>query len=91
MLWRDQRCCASHPLPARCACAQVVEVIDGAARDGRLHDLLQRYHSSRTNRVIVFVLYKKEAARVEALLQRKGWKVRETVWLGACCAGRSVW
>ena len=26
--------------------------------------------------MIVFVLYKKEAARVETFLQRKGWKVR---------------
>ncbi len=53
--------------------AQVVEVIDPAKRDFRLLDLLQKYHSSRKNRVIIFVLYKKEAPRVESLLQRKGW------------------
>jgi hypothetical protein len=57
---------------------QVVEVIEDRSRDSRLHELLQRYHASRTNRVIVFVLYKKEAARVEAFLQRKGWKVRRS-------------
>ncbi|KAI7994985.1 DEAD-box ATP-dependent RNA helicase 5 [Camellia lanceoleosa] len=27
------------------------------------------------NRVLVFVLYKKEAARVETMLQKRGWKV----------------
>jgi ATP-dependent RNA helicase DBP3 len=54
----------------------VVEVIEDRARDARLHELLQQYHKSRSNRVIVFVLYKKEAVRVEQLLQRKGWKVR---------------
>ena len=55
---------------------QVVEVIDPRQRDSRLDELLRKYHSSRRNRVIIFVLYKKEAARVEALLQKKGWKVR---------------
>ena len=53
-----------------------MEVLDGAARDARLHALLTQYHGgshNRTNRVIVFVLYKKEAARVEQMLSRKGW------------------
>jgi superfamily II DNA/RNA helicase len=54
---------------------QIVEVIDPAARDRRLDELLRKYHGSRKNRVLVFVLYKKEAARVEAMLQKKGWKV----------------
>lgn len=58
------------------AVPQVVEVIEDRSRDARLHELLQQYHKSRSNRVIVFVLYKKEAVRVEQLLQRKGWKVR---------------
>ena len=50
-------------------------MIDPAARDKRLDELLQQYHKSRKNRVLVFVLYKKEAARVETVLQRKSWKV----------------
>ena len=53
-----------------------MEVVEDRARDGRLHELLQKYHKSRSNRIIVFVLYKKEAVRVEQFLQRKGWKVR---------------
>ena len=40
--------------------AQTVEVINPRDRDRRLEQLLQKYHSSRRNRVIVFVLYKKE-------------------------------
>lgn len=54
---------------------QIVEVIEPTARDSRLDELLRKYHASRKNRVLVFVLYKKEAARVEAMLRKKGWKV----------------
>ena len=36
---------------------------------------LAKYHSSRKNRVLVFALYKKEAARVEQALQRQGYNV----------------
>ena len=54
----------------------MVEVIDPFARNERLLQLLQEHHSSRKNRMIIFVLYKKEAPQVEQLLNRKGWKVR---------------
>jgi len=61
------------------ACAtvqQIVEVIkDPNARDNRLLALLNLYHKKRKNRVLVFVLYKKEAARVEQKLVRLGWNV----------------
>ena len=50
-------------------------MLDPAVRDGRLDELLRKYHASRKNRVLVFVLYKKEASRVEAMLARRGWKV----------------
>jgi ATP-dependent RNA helicase DBP3 len=58
------------------AVSQIVEVIDPAARDARLLELLEKYHGGakgRKNRVLVFVLYKKEAARVEQMLARRGW------------------
>lgn len=58
---------------------QVVEVIEPQRRDQRIDELLQKYHNSRKNRVIVFVLYKKEASRVEAQLGKKGWKVNDLV------------
>ncbi|EQC34942.1 hypothetical protein SDRG_07740 [Saprolegnia diclina VS20] len=53
---------------------QIVEVVDEFGRDAKLDGLLKKYHGSRKNRVLVFVLYKKEAVRVETMLQRKGWK-----------------
>ncbi|KAL4442662.1 hypothetical protein ABPG77_006656 [Micractinium sp. CCAP 211/92] len=64
----------SQDLAASHSVTQVVEVIEDRARDARLHELLQQHHKSRSNRIIIFVLYKKEAVRVEAFLQRKGWK-----------------
>jgi len=54
---------------------QHVEVLEQAARDDRLLQLLRQHHSSRSNRIIIFVLYKKEAPRVESLLNRKGFNV----------------
>eukprot|EP00466_Bigelowiella_natans_P017186 jgi/Bigna1/80656/fgenesh1_pg.73_\ len=55
--------------------SQTIEVIEESRRDHRLHQLLEKYHNG-TNRVIVFALYKKEAARVETMLRRRGWKVQ---------------
>lgn len=48
-------------------------MVEPNARDERLLSLLQQHHKSRKNRIIIFVLYKKEAPRVEALLKRRGW------------------
>ena len=60
-------------LTASHSVTQIVEVIDERARDRRLQTLLNKYHSSRTNRILVFVLYKREADRVERSLNRYGW------------------
>jgi ATP-dependent RNA helicase DBP3 len=64
----------SAELSASHTVTQRVEVLDPAARDARLVKLLQQYHSGRTNRCLVFVLYKKEADRVSQFLERGGWK-----------------
>ncbi|KAK6129931.1 hypothetical protein DH2020_036325 [Rehmannia glutinosa] len=64
----------SEDLAANHDVMQIVEVLDERARDERLQILLEKYHKSRKNRVLVFVLYKKEASRVENMLQRRGWK-----------------
>ncbi|KAH6803413.1 RNA helicase family protein [Perilla frutescens var. frutescens] len=64
----------SEDLAANHDVMQIVEVLDDRARDERLQTLLEKYHKSRKNRVLVFVLYKKEASRVENMLQRRGWK-----------------
>jgi len=63
----------SQDLAASHSISQVVEVIDPRARGDRLLQLLQTHHKSRKNRIIIFVLYKKEAPQVEQLLQRRGW------------------
>ncbi|KAG9139995.1 hypothetical protein Leryth_010520 [Lithospermum erythrorhizon] len=65
----------SEDLAANHDVMQIVEVLEDRARDERLITLLDKYHNSRRNRVLVFVLYKKEASRVEIMLQRRGWKV----------------
>ena len=68
----DGRAVGDEPV-ANKRVTQEVEVIGERERDARLLKLLQRYHSSRKNRVIVFGLYKKECARLELQLQRAGW------------------
>ncbi|XP_073133221.1 DEAD-box ATP-dependent RNA helicase 5-like isoform X1 [Henckelia pumila] len=65
----------SEDLAANHDVLQIVEVLEDRARDERLQNLLEKYHKSRSNRVLVFVLYKKEASRVENMLQKRGWKV----------------
>ena len=51
-----------------------VEFIQEENKFRRLCDLLKEYHGyEQKNRVIVFALYKKEAARLEQQLQRQQW------------------
>jgi len=64
----------SEDLAAGTRITQLVEVVEDRAREGKLQGLLKKYHKSRTNRVLIFVLYKKEAARIETSLARTGWK-----------------
>jgi len=63
----------SDDLAAGTRITQIVEVIDDRARLAKLNQLLKNYHKSRTNRILIFVLYKKEAARIEESLQQYGW------------------
>ncbi|CAN6460989.1 unnamed protein product [Victoria cruziana] len=63
----------SEDLAANHDVMQIVEVLDERSRDARLVALLEKYHQS--HRVLVFVLYKKEASRVETMLLKRGWKV----------------
>ncbi|KAI9914110.1 hypothetical protein PsorP6_005716 [Peronosclerospora sorghi] len=66
----------SDELAASHNVTQIIEVLDPHARDARVHALLQTYHSSRKNRILLFVLYKKEADRVERMLHHRGWTCR---------------
>ncbi|XP_015574503.1 DEAD-box ATP-dependent RNA helicase 5 isoform X2 [Ricinus communis] len=52
---------------------QIVEVLDDHLRDKRLLALLEKYH--KTQRVLVFALYQKEAERLDGMLHRSGWNV----------------
>ena len=56
---------------------QNVEVIEDRAREARLRSLLQKYakkHSKKSPyRILIFALYKKEAARLEGNLARAGY------------------
>lgn len=52
---------------------QIVEVIEPFARDRRIIQLLEKYHYTGRNRILLFVLYKKEADRVTQMLNRNGW------------------
>ncbi|CAG8594022.1 7381_t:CDS:2 [Funneliformis mosseae] len=65
----------SPNLSANSNVTQIVEVIDNTTdKERRLLNLLEQYHINK-NRILVFVLYKKEASRVENMLARKGFEV----------------
>lgn len=69
----------SDVLTANHRVTQHVEVMEQREKDMRLQNVLQKYcgnaqkHKKSNVRVLVFVLYKKEAARVESSLKRRGW------------------
>lgn len=56
---------------------QIVEVVESRAKERILLNLLKKYHSGakKDDKVLIFCLYKKEAARVERNLQYNGYKV----------------
>ncbi|GAA5796342.1 P-loop containing nucleoside triphosphate hydrolase protein [Helicostylum pulchrum] len=55
---------------------QIVTVMENPRdKERALVDLLKKVHKSRTNRVLVFCLYKKEAIRIERSLEYHGFKV----------------
>ncbi|KAK9464532.1 P-loop containing nucleoside triphosphate hydrolase protein [Lipomyces arxii] len=64
-------------LKANSRIEQVVEVMDPMQKEQRLLQLLKQYQSGphKNDRILVFALYKKEAARVERLLQSRGFKI----------------
>lgn len=64
----------SQNLAASKTITQIVEVIAPERKMILLRELLNKYHK-KTERVLVFCLYKKEAARVEAMLSGEGWRV----------------
>eukprot|EP00124_Ichthyophonus_hoferi_P005754 Ihof_evm2s937 gene=Ihof_evmTU2s937 len=61
----------SDDLTANKNVKQIVEVLEPSEKDWRLLNIMKKYHTGK-NRVLVFVLYKKEAPRVERYLRQKG-------------------
>lgn len=56
---------------------QEVEVMDPSEKNYRILEILRKYQSgqNKTDRVLVFCLYKKEASRIEEFIRRQGIKV----------------
>jgi ATP-dependent RNA helicase DBP3 len=65
----------SMDLSANRRVKQIVEVVEPKTKDRRLLELLKQYHDGN-NKLIIFVLYKKEATRVEEMLKQKGFNVQ---------------
>ncbi len=54
---------------------QIVECVEGHQKDKKLFGLLEKYHSSRKNRCLIFVLYKKEAVELQNRIAARGYNV----------------
>ncbi|PVU97531.1 hypothetical protein BB561_000493 [Smittium simulii] len=52
---------------------QIIEVIDPYAKEQKILSLLQKYHEGQKSKLLLFVLYKKEATRIENFLHRNGY------------------
>ena len=65
----------SDELSANHRVKQIVECVQAHEKDKKLLGLLEQYHKSRKNRILVFVLYKKEAADLQSRLQGRGFNV----------------
>jgi superfamily II DNA/RNA helicase len=65
----------SDELSANHRVTQIVECVQKHEKDRKLLELLAKYHKSRKNRILIFVLYKKEAAELQERLQGKGFNV----------------
>lgn len=65
----------SEELSANHRVKQIVECIQMYEKDRKLFGLLEKYHVSRKNRVLIFVLYKKEAVELQNKIMSKGYAV----------------
>ena len=64
----------SPDLSANVSIEQRVEVVDQNDKERILGQLLKKYHNGK-NRILIFCLYKKEAARIENVVKRLGYTV----------------
>lgn len=64
----------SDQLSASTSVTQIVEVVEPYEKERKLLNLLKKIHTGK-NRIVIFGLYKKEAANLENTLIRNGYKV----------------
>jgi len=65
----------STELTANHKVTQNVEVLNFRDKERRLKELLLNFHISRKNRILIFVLYKREAPMLQGILSACGYKV----------------
>ena len=65
----------STDLAANHRVTQIVECVEPFDKNKKLFYLLEKYHASKKNRILIFVLYKKEAVMLHELLMKKGYNV----------------
>jgi ATP-dependent RNA helicase DBP3 len=65
----------STDLAANHRVTQIVECVEQHDKNKKLFQLLEKYHASKTNRILIFVLYKKEAVALHDLLVKRGFNV----------------
>jgi len=67
----------SDELSANHRVTQIVELMENnsRAKDQKLLQLLEKYHKGRTNKILIFVLYKREAVVLQNTIQSRGFNV----------------
>lgn len=63
----------SEELSANHRVTQIVEVVQAFEKNKKLFQILEKYHKSRKNKILIFVLYKKEAVTLQHALEAKGY------------------
>jgi ATP-dependent RNA helicase DBP3 len=63
----------SEELAANHRVTQIVEVVQAFEKSKKLFQILEKYHKSRKNKILIFVLYKKEAVMLQDSLKAKGY------------------
>jgi ATP-dependent RNA helicase DBP3 len=77
----------SKSLQANADVKQIVEVMEPDARLNRLLALMRQYFKGN-NKILIFVLYKKECAFIEQLLRKKGYPLAAAIHGDLSQAGR---
>ena len=80
----------SDELSANHRVTQIVECVQAFEKDKKLTHLLESYHKTRKNRILIFVLYKKEAADLQVKLAGKGYNVTAIHGVSTMCTACQI-